>query len=166
MHLFFVWLHILAAAVWIGGMVFLALVLVPVVRRPEYREHASRLVSLTGIRFREVGWVCLALLVVTGFLNLWFRGYGWRAFTTLGFWQSQFGTILGIKLLLVTVILGLAAWHDFRIGPKATAAWRDDPASAEARRLRAMASRFGRLNLLLAMVVVALAAALVRGGLF
>ena len=78
MHLFFVWLHILAAAIWIGGMVFLALVLVPVVRRPEYRDHAWRLVHLTGTRFRWVGWVCLGILAVSGFVNLDFRGIGWR----------------------------------------------------------------------------------------
>ena len=166
MHLFFVWLHILAAAVWIGGMVFLALVLVPVVRRPEYREHASRLVHLTGTRFRSVGWVCLAILAVSGFVNLYFRGIGWAALINAGFWQSPFGNILGIKLLLVAVILGLSAWHDFRVGPRATAAWARDPGSAEAAKLRRTASWFGRLNLALALVVVVLGVALVRGGLF
>ena len=166
MHLFFVWLHILAAAVWIGGMVFLALVLVPVVRRPEYRDHASRLVQHTGTRFRWVGWVCLGILAVSGFVNLDFRGIGWAALTHAGFWLSPFGRILGIKLLVVAVILGLSAWHDFGVGPRATTAWARDPASAEAARLRRLASWFGRLNLVLALVTVGLAVALVRGGLF
>ncbi len=164
-HLFSVWLHLVAAAIWVGGMLFLALVLVPVVRRQEYREHAPRLVHLTGTRFSRVGWVCLGLLVVSGFASLGFRGIGWAALSNLGFWGSPFGQVLGIKLALVAVILGLSAWHDFRVGPKATAAWQADPASHEATRLRRLASWFGRLNLVLALAVVALAAALVRGGL-
>ena len=166
MQLFFVWLHILAAAVWIGGMAFLALVVLPVVKREEYREHASRLIHLTGTRFRTIGWICLIVLVVTGFVNLAFRGIGWAVLVNAGFWQSPFGSVLGLKLLTVAVIVGLSAWHDFGVGPRATAAWQADPSSAEALRLRRAASWFGRLNLLLALAAVALAVALVRGGIF
>lgn len=163
MHQLFVWLHILAAAVWLGGMVFLALVLVPVVRRPEYREHASRLVHLTGLRFRVVGWVCLGVLAVTGFVNLSYRGIGWAALSNAGFWASPFGTLLGWKLLIVAVVLALSAYHDFRIGPRATVAGQADPRSTAALRLRRRASWMGRLNLLLALAAVALGVLLVRG---
>lgn len=165
LHLVFVWLHVLAAAVWIGGMVFLALVMVPVVRRAEYRPHAPRLVHLTGTRFSRVGWACFVVLVLTGMGNLYFRGIGWAAVLNAGFWASPFGMILGVKLLLVAVILHLSAWHDFRVGPRATAAWEADPTDPEALRLRRMASWAGRVNLVLALIVLALAAALVRGGL-
>ena len=163
MHQFFVWLHILAAAVWLGGMVFLALVLVPIVRRPEYREHASRLVHLSGMRFRTVGWICLGTLVVTGFVNLDYRGIGWAALSNAGVWATPFGSLLGWKLLVVTVILALSLVHDFRIGPRATAVGQADPGSAEALALRRQASWMGRLNLLLGLVAVALGVFLVRG---
>ncbi|MBX6378285.1 MAG: DUF4149 domain-containing protein, partial [Clostridia bacterium] len=76
-----------------------------------------------------------------------------------------FGRALVLKLALVVVILALSTVHDFAVGPRATAAARADPASAAAVRLRRLASRLGRLNLLLALAVAALAAALVRGGL-
>ena len=36
--------HILAACVWIGGMVFLAVVLLPALREPEYRGVALPLI--------------------------------------------------------------------------------------------------------------------------
>ncbi len=163
MHQFFVWLHIIAAAVWFGGMVFLALVLVPVMRLTEYREHASRLVQLTGVRFRAVGWVCLGVLVVTGFVNLWHRGIGWAALSNPGFWASPFGNLVGWKLLVVALILALSAYHDFLIGPRATAAGQADPGSATALRLRRQASWMGRLNMLLVLAAVVLAVLLVRG---
>ena len=163
MHQFLVWLHILAAAVWLGGMVFLGLVLVPVVRRPEYREHASRLVHLTGIRVRTVGWMCLVLLVGTGFANLMLRGIGWAALSNTGFWASPFGILLGCKLVIVAAVLALSAYHDFGVGPRATAAGQADPGSTRAQRLRRQASWMGRMNLLLALAAVAFGVLLVRG---
>ena len=57
-----------------------------------------------------------------------------------------------------------AKFHDFEIGPKATRAW--EAGSESAATLRRVASWIGRLNLLLGLVVVALAVALVRGGVF
>ena len=77
LYLLFVWLHILASAVWIGGMVFLSIILVPVSRRPEYHGVASSLIHGTGVRFRTVGWICLGILLLTGTFNLHYRGIGW-----------------------------------------------------------------------------------------
>jgi len=163
LYLFSVWLHILAAAVWIGGMVFLALVLVPVTRRPEYRPIAAGLVQWTGERFRWVGWTCLGLLVLSGGFNLAYQGFGWADLWTGRLWEGGFGRVLAVKLLLVAVILLLSAVHDFLVGPRATVLWQARPDSPEARRLRRRASWFGRLNLALGLAVVALAVLLVRG---
>lgn len=163
LYLFSVWLHIFAAAVWIGGMVFLAAVLVPVTRRPEYRGVAASLFHLTGVRFRWVGWACIALLLLTGTFNLLFRGLGWADLWSGRLWEGRFGQALAFKLFLVTVILLLSVLHDFFIGPRATALWHADPGSTDARRLRRQASLIGRVNLLLAMATVALGIILVRG---
>jgi hypothetical protein len=54
-------------------------------------------------------------------------------------------------------------FHDFFLGPRAAAAWEADPASAETFRLRRQAVQLGRLNLLLALVVIVLGVMLVRG---
>lgn len=158
-----VWLHILAAATWLGGMLFLALAVVPLLRRPEYGGIAAPLVHWLGVRFRWIGWVCLGLLVLSGTFNLIYRGYGWDDVWSGRLWQGPFGQALGIKLALVAVIFVMSAVHDFRIGPRATALWQANPASPEAKRLRRQASWIGRLNLILALVVVALAVILVRG---
>lgn len=163
LYLLSVWLHILAAAVWIGGMVFLALVLVPVTRRPEYRGVASTLVHWTGVRFRWVGWACLGLLVLSGVANVASRGYSWEDVTTGRLWRSPFGETLGLKLALVGAVLLLSAAHDFVIGLRATTVWRSSPDSPDAARLRRQAGWIGRLNLALALGVVALAVMLTRG---
>ncbi|MBI3990235.1 MAG: DUF4149 domain-containing protein [candidate division NC10 bacterium] len=166
MHAFYllsVWLHLLAAMIWIGGMVFLAMALVPVIRRLKDQEVATTLIHETGMRFRWVGWGCLGLLLVSGTVNLAYRGFGWTDVWSGRIVQGPLGQVLGFKLLLVAVILLISALHDFLIGPRATALGQADPTSLEARRLRRQASWLGRLNLLLALIVVALGVMLVRG---
>jgi putative copper export protein len=162
-YLLSVWLHIIAAAVWLGGMAFLALVIVPVMRKPEYREQASNLMQQTGLRFRWVGWICLSLLVLSGSFQLVQRGFGWDDVWSGNLFTGASGHTLGLKLLLVTTILGISAGHDFFIGPRATAVGQAAPGSPEALRLRSWASWIGRLNMLLALIVVALGVLLVRG---
>lgn len=162
-YLLCVWIHLLAAAVWLGGMAFLALIIVPVMRKPAYREQASALVQQTGLRFRRVGWICLILLVLTGSFQLIQRGFGWDDVWSGNLFAGGFGHTLGLKLVLVALIFGISAGHDFFIGPRATAMGQAAPGSPAALRLRAWASWIGRLNMLLAVIVVALGVLLVRG---
>ena len=161
-YLLSVWLHIIAAAVWIGGMAFLALVVVPTLRQPAYRDSALELISQSGKRFRVVGWICLSLLLLTGMYNLALRGFGWTDVWNGALFQGGFGFTLSLKLCLVTAILVLSMVHDFLIGPRATVVGQSAPASPQAKRLRRQASWMGRLNVLLALVAVALGVLLVR----
>ena len=162
-YLVLVWLHILAAVIWIGGMVFLTLVLMPVLRRPEYLGNAAALIRATGMRFRWVGWLCLSLLLVSGTLHVGYRGFGWTDVATGRIFMGPFGRALGIKLLLVAVIILISALHDFLIGPRASVLGREDATSPSARRLRRQASWLGRLNILLGLIVIGLGVILVRG---
>ena len=70
-------LHILAACIWVGGMIFLAFVMLPILRQPGFRSVTTPLIQAAGVRFRWVGWMVLGTLVVTGVTNLRFSGYGW-----------------------------------------------------------------------------------------
>jgi putative copper resistance protein D len=154
MHVFYlisVWLHIMAAVVWVGGTIFLVIVLVPAIRRPQFAGIASALIRFTALRFRWVGWVCFGVFVFTGIVNLAARGIGWQEHT------------LAIKLILVAAILAISGFHDFSLGPRASAAWEANPVSAETLRLRRQAVKLGRLNLLLAVTAIVLGIMLVRG---
>lgn len=164
LYLTSVYLHILAVVVWLGGMAFLVLVLVPLVRRPEFRPQAAPLFHWVGTRFRPVGWACLTLLVVTGTIQVLARGVRLSDLLSADFWGSVYGRTLAWKLVAVAVILGASAVHDFVVGPRATAIWRaggSDPALVA--RVRRQASWLGRVTLLLALLAVALGVALVRG---
>lgn len=158
-----VWIHLLAAVVWIGGMTFLVLVLMPVVRRPELRDSRPELVRLTGARFRWIGWGCLAVLVATGLLRLSQLGFGIQDFLDGSAFRGRFGLVLAHKLALVATILLLSAAHDFWLGPRASGLARSRPDSPEAARARRLAAWIGRANLALALLVTLLGVLLIRG---
>ncbi|MBI2528325.1 MAG: DUF4149 domain-containing protein [Candidatus Rokubacteria bacterium] len=137
------WLHVLAAVTWIGGMFFIALVLVPVTRRLEDPALRSRLVHELGLRFRTVGWIAIGVLVATGLVNLWL--YSFLLASPRFHW----------KLGLVILALILSAFHDFVLGPRAGA-----PGAHPSARSRA--SWLARINVLVTLAIVMLGLALLR----
>ena len=146
-------LHVLAAMLWVGGMGFFALVVVPAARRSLDRAHAQTMLQAVGIRLGKVGWWLLGTLLVSGATNLWARGF-LSSLGTLSFWQSSFGHTLALKLAFFAVMAVVSFGHgrDARRG--------GPPASA---RKSARASMLGRATFGLSLVVVLLAVMLVRG---
>jgi putative copper resistance protein D len=158
-----VYVHILGAVIWVGGMLFLALVVVPVSRRLPSAERGA-FIGAIGRRFRAVGWACIALLVVTGAMSSGYRGVTWESIASGRLFGSAFGRILATKLALVAAMLVLSAIHDFAVGPaSARALERPGTPPRQVASLRRAASWMARVNALLALLVIALAVALVRG---
>ena len=131
------WLHLVAAITWIGGMLFIALVVVPVTRAIPDPPLRARLVREIGRRFRTIGWIALGLLAATGLLNVWLRPFL--------LWSPRFHWKLG----LVILALILSAVHDFVVGPRAGAPGADPSA-------RVRASWVGRANVLVVLAIVLL----------
>ena len=162
LYLLSVWIHIVAAAFWVGGSLFIAILFVPALRTPEFRESGTSFLRWIALRFRKYVWLCFLLLIISGLFNLQIR-YGWSTLLSSEFWKSPLGYVLGLKLLGMTCILLLSAAHDFYIGPKAAEVLRKNPASHEAKIARKQASWVGRVNLLLGLFLFALGIILVRG---
>lgn len=162
LYLLSVWIHVLAAMVWTGGMLFLVLVVVPWLRKGP-RSDAAVFLRETGERFRNVGWACFVVLLVTGTFNLWFRGVQLSDFGRAEWLTSPFGTLVVVKLGAFLLVLIVSLIHDFVVGPRATRALAAGAQSNEARSERRRASVLGRVNVLLALVLVAAGVMLVRG---
>ncbi len=148
-----VFLHLLAAMAWIGGMLFLVAVVVPALRKD--REALRTMMRTLGMRFRTVGWISLVTLIATGLFNIVHRGYSLGDVFTGEVFAGQWGKILAHKLALVAVVLVLSGVHDFYVGPRAS---REGSES-----LRKWASILGRVTFACALAIVALAVSLVRG---
>jgi copper resistance protein D len=154
--------HVLAAMLWLGGMFFLGIVGAPVFRAVNPPELRQALFHKLGLRFRTIGWWAIATLLLTGVINLHFRGWlHWSG--VLGsavFWRSVTGHALMVKLVAVAVMLVVGAVHDFAIGPRAGQASADSPRAVQLRRRAAL---LARVNALVGLVVVIAAVRLARG---
>jgi putative copper export protein len=139
-----VFLHVLGACVWLGGLTFFAAVVVPLVRRMPPAD-AAPLIRGAGERFRTVGVAALAVLVVTGFANLLWRWASPGELLGAAFWSTRFGTLMAVKLALVATILVMTFAHD-RSGGSSTERPHDEAA-------RKKASRNGRITMLLSLAV-------------
>jgi putative copper resistance protein D len=137
-----VWLHILAAMTWTGGMVAFVVLVMPFFRgRPE--AERARFLDWFGPRFETVSWICLAVLVLTGAFNLWSRGVQPSDFLRPEWRATTFGQALMWKLGLVVLVTVLSATHA-RTHSKGQARW------------------LGRSLLFIGLAIVALAVMLVR----
>jgi uncharacterized membrane protein len=163
-YLLSVWLHILAATVWIGGMFFIVLVVVPWLRRSD-STGAATFLRETGERFSSVGWVCFGVVFVTGSYNLWARGVRFSDFMRDEWLASPFGRTVLLKLAAFALVLVVSTLHDFVVGPRAVSAIARDPESSETRAWRQRASLLGRANAGLGLLLVAAGVMLVRGAL-
>lgn len=163
MYQLLVWLHLLAAMAWIGGAVFLVVVLAPVLRSPALRDRAGELLQATGGRLKAMGWVCLGTLITTGTALLGYRGVRLPDLANPAFYQSAHGQSIGLKLLLVTIIVSASVWHDLVVGPRARDLMVAAPRSPEAAVARTRAAWMGRVTLALGLLVVLLAVFIVRG---
>ncbi|TMC48444.1 MAG: CopD family protein [Chloroflexi bacterium] len=99
------WIHILAASVWIGGQVTIAAV-IPLLR------GADGLAAAAGRRYQVVAWPAFAALAVTGVINTSNAGIAW---SDLG--GTSTGRTLAAKLGLVALSGAAAAMHAFLQAP-------------------------------------------------
>lgn len=149
-----IFFHIIFGAFWIGGMLFLPLVLLPSIK-----NHPDRILLLqkTGIKFRFFGWIALVGLAITGISNIYFRGL---PLTWEYILESDYGKLLSLKVLLFVLMLLIGGIHDFYIGNKSIEEMKNNPNG----NFKQMARWSGRINLLLAFSIAFIGIALSRNG--
>ncbi len=103
-------IHLGAGAVWLGGLVGLALTLPALAGR---EIEAAVVVS----RFSTVAATALALLVATGSLLAWRILGSWSALV-----DTRYGTVLLFKIAVAVVVVALAGYNRFRLVPRVRSA--------------------------------------------
>lgn len=150
-------LHLLAAVTWVGGMIFLSLVLAPLVRGRKAAPEFMAMFRSAALRFRPIVWIAMAILLITGPMLLSHRGLSVMA-------PASWPGIVTMKLTLVALLLFLTLLHDLVLGPQVSRV----SAIAESQRTTGeqvifkSARWLPRLSLLIALAVVVAAAVLAR----
>jgi copper resistance protein D len=151
------WLHVLAAVFWVGGQLFLVLVVMPVLRQELAESERVRVAGLVGRRFAALSGVALGLLLITGPLNAAEHGVSWSILR-----DTTWGHVLIAKVCAVVVMLALTGVHGAYFGRRLEELGRaaaTDPAAVERRRaLQQQSYRVSIVNLLLNVGIVGLAA--------
>lgn len=157
LYIISVFIHIVASCLWVGGMLFLMLAFIPGIK-----GHPDKvdLIYKVSLKFRLVGTVALGILLLTGIIQLEYRGIHW---SIEYFTQTYFGRIVGLKILVFIFIVFISLIHDHYLGNRAIKAWKSQPDHQSTSRLRMFSRLLGRLSFLLALLAVILGVILVRG---
>ena len=107
------YLHIIAMSTWVGGMLYIVLIEVPVLRRNLDPADFSAQMTLLGKRFQTVGWILLLVLFATGLSNIMLEDSISELMKTPIYTMS-----IIIKLVLFTLMVLNTALHTFYLGPK------------------------------------------------
>ena len=112
------WLHVIAAVIWVGGNLILAMVIVPHFKQNLPPVQRIQLLTQIGKRFEPIVWGCVGVLFFTGIINIFFA-VDLTTSTPLAF---AFMRTLLIKIGLFFVLMILTALHGMYFGPRLAAA--------------------------------------------
>ena len=106
-HLAADFVHLIAAAAWVGGLLPLAFMLAAA-------DRASSLVvaRAVSLRFSAHGIVAVGVLLFTGAINTWYLAGSIRALT-----ETDYGHLLLIKIALFLAMVGLATVNRLLLTP-------------------------------------------------
>jgi copper resistance protein D len=138
-----VFIHVLMACVWVGGLIYTAAVVVPYAVKQEPGARQQILRSLAR-GFRWIGWGSLIVAIITGIGNLSFHRY-----------VSEW---LPWKLVCVGLMILLMLFHDVT-SIQAAKTFEGDPASAPGNRAGSIAASIATL---VAILVIYFSVRLVR----
>jgi len=106
------WLHLLAAALWVGGMFYITTTYLQVLRRRPIPEQARSLTTVLPY-FSPLAIAGVLIMAVTGPFNATFHLTSWGQFLT-----TAYGRALLVKILLVGGLLLTSAYHVGLLRPR------------------------------------------------
>jgi len=100
--------HQIAASIWIGGILFLTIVIVPQIKKIPQNLEKSVLTAVLISRYSAVVIIVLGSICITGPILLWFIENNLSYISS-----SLYGIILSLKILLALVMIALGGYHSF-----------------------------------------------------
>lgn len=143
------WMHLAAAMVWIGGMVFLTFIAAPSLKKLVSPEMQAILYKDIGRRFKLVGWICIFILILTGPINIYHHV---TSHHMIDDGEGNLHSIFVLKLGLVLIMILLSLVHDFVLGPLLGEKIREGLTPPKL--LKVIVPWMARINLVLGLIVI------------
>jgi copper resistance protein D len=102
-----VWIHLIFSSIWVGGSIFLGIVLAPLLKKtmPDLNKRIPFMV-VVGRRFNYLGGSSLLILVITGIYNA--RSFFDQPLLLL---ESTYGYVLLTKIIMVCFLFVIYIIH-------------------------------------------------------
>lgn len=114
--IFSAWLHLLAAVIWVGGIIFILYIAIPSSRQALGPE-AGKLMGEISRKFTPFANYSILLIVITGVVLTWIKGFSGSASS-----EGAQSTALYLKYLLALLMIGIHFYRGLVLAPKITAA--------------------------------------------
>ena len=101
------WAHLVSASIWVGGGIFLGVVLAPLLKKMSFStEERLELMIKTGRRFNKIALPSLRFLIITGIYNSHLVLQSPEIL-----FSSSYGAFLITKIILVVALIVTFAVH-------------------------------------------------------
>ena len=153
------WLHMAATVMWIGGLFYYAVILIPVIVDTEDIRIFSGVLERLRRRFNPIAWLSLGILVVTGLMQM-AGAPQYQGFLVI---EDRWSLSIFLKHLAIVLMVALAAYQTWVIQPRLTRQLlvekQRGQETAEARdQAIKQTLKLTRINLVLGLIVLALTA--------
>jgi copper resistance protein D len=157
----FTWVHLVAASIWVGGSIFLGIVLAPMLKSiTGTLEERIALMIKIGRRFNKIAMPSFVILIVTGIYNS-------RVFLQEPglLFETNYGIILLFKIILVIATLIIYIIHIRILNTRTEKTLSGGYAETiYVQSIRSKIIYLGRITVILSVAILLLAAILDNGG--
>ena len=154
------WAHLIAASIWVGGSIFIGIVLAPLLKTfSDSIEGRLAIMIRVGRKFNKIGVPSLIILIATGIYNS--LGFIVKPSLIL---STSYGIILLVKIILVIILLITFAIHVRLIRTEVERKIESKQLSGEfLQKLRSKIIMLGRLTVILSLAILLMASLLHSG---
>lgn len=153
----FYWLHMVATVIWLGGLAALVLLVIPAAQQSLEPKAFVTLLQAIQRRLDPLGWFCLILLTATGMFQM-SANPNYAGFLAV---NNRWAVAILIKHILFGGMIVVSAYLTWGVLPGlARAALRISQGldAPQAEKLRRQNALFLRINLVCAVIILALTA--------
>jgi putative copper resistance protein D len=154
------WAHLIAASIWVGGSIFIGIVLAPMLKTiSDSIEGRLSIMIRVGRKFNKIGIPSLIVLIATGIYNS--TGFIVNPSLIL---STSYGIVLLIKIILVILLIITFAVHVRLIRTEVEQKIESKQLAGEfLQKLRSKIIMLGRLTVILSLTILLMASLLHSG---